>query len=167
MKHFLLTLLGLILLQAVPYAWADFDCRSELSYKWKKEETEQVVQWSTLMQAAATEEVAKQKLSDMIIVERSRVMDACRKVHENLAGCIAGKFSAISRTYQTVGFTARKAIEEAVHADCSAQQGTCLESTTTPPKCDERKIEAETPPEEEHAADDKKGKDAKAGAKKK
>lgn len=121
------------------------------------EDTGHTVYWMSLEAKAPTEEEARQKLNKAALNERAGAEKACRNAHENLSGCIASKYSSLSSSVGTLGFSARKSVEDAINSDCKLQQGRCLGSVVTEVKCSE-KIEAKP---EEAEPESKEGKDKK------
>ena len=108
-------------------AFAEFLCHSSVSYVWKKtqDEAEAEVFWARLDRRAADEAAGKRLIEEALAVERGKALAGCQADHENLAGCVAGKFSSLAPTLQRLSFTQRKSIEDAVNSDCSARQGKC------------------------------------------
>lgn len=92
-----------------------------------------------------------------------RVREECRVRHENVGGCIASKFQTNAAVLRGLGFQARKALEEALQADCEAQRGICRKSEVAAPVCQEivAKVVETAAPE-----GDAKGKEDKKKAKK-
>ena len=147
-------------------AWvnAEFACTAAVSYQWKKEGQEpRSVVWSELSVKAEREEDAKAKLSEQAARELPRARAACAKRHEDLTGCISAKFSAQSSLMAGLSFSARKAVEEAINADCKALQGGCMEAAVAAPACVERKA----PEAAGEGKEDEKGKDGADDKKKK
>jgi len=116
---------------------AEFLCHSSLSFVWKKtqEEAEKEVFWARLERKGIDEAAAKAALEQVIATEKSRALDGCRIDHENLAGCVAGKFSSLAPTLQRLSFTQRKSIEDAVNSDCVSRQGSCSTVKVADPVC--------------------------------
>ena len=108
-------------------AFADFLCHTTVSYVWKKtqEEADKEVFWSRVERKGATEAAAKRTIEEAIVSEKGKALEGCKQDHENLAGCVAGKFSSLASTLQRLSFSQRKSIEDAVNADCFARQGDC------------------------------------------
>jgi len=149
-------------------AGAEFTCRGEVSYKWKtltsklaadkdspaKESEERVVAVGSIERRAPDETAAKGALVAPLERERSRALDLCRVEHENLSGCIANRFGASVGVLNTLGFSAKKALEEAITGDCRVAQGACTEVLVSEITCKE----SATPvPEETKGSESKKG----------
>lgn len=136
---------------------AEFICKAEISYKWTQsvgpkrvvaededtsgdgavsdEAPEHSVFWSLIERRAATEDEAKARAADAAATQKPGAEKACRDLRENLAGCIAGKYASMSSTMQSLGFSARKAMEEAISQDCKKMQGRCLGADIPEIKC--------------------------------
>ena len=161
-KYFLLTATFSLIADT---CWADFTCRTEVQYRWRAESAvvqtgkasatpdpaatpasangEQTVYWALVERKGPTEEEAKRLMADAALQQRSSADKACKQQHENLATCIANKFSALSSTLNSLTFSARRALEEAVTTDCKKQQGACISSFAGDPVCTEKKSEEE------------------------
>ncbi|MCO6429471.1 MAG: hypothetical protein J5J00_01325 [Deltaproteobacteria bacterium] len=174
---FLLTNAVLLCLiwQAPQIARADFICRTEVAYRWKRSESApakpesdetpaaspsssegeaspQEVFWRAVETSGAEEEAVRAKLTEAANQEKLPALEACRREHQNLSGCIASKYQGLAGSFTSLGFSARKALEEAVIQDCTKQQGECLEAVAKEIKCVEKKEEA--PPPDDKAAKD-------------
>lgn len=143
-------------------ALADFVCSADVSYKWKRadEEKEQETNWAHLRHTAKDEEEGKAGVAEAGIREKVKAEAACKSDRENLAGCIAGKQAAMSAVSQNLGFSSRKALDDAIVKDCKQRQGTCLGAALGEAKCSEKKVDAA-------AAEGEEGKEGKAGEEKK
>jgi hypothetical protein len=144
-------LIGLLLLGA-EQATAQVTCRADISYRVTKGESTTEVFFSYVERQAQDEATAKQQVLQSAAREKGRALDACRRTHQDLGGCIGSRLMAQSGTMSAVSFTARKAIEDAVKSDCELTQGTCGEVVLGESACT-----VLTPPAPEPAAGDKKG----------
>ena len=117
--------------------FAEYNCRLDITYKWKpgEEDKEQTVDFSQLAKSADTEEEAKTQLERLVIREKAKAAEKCKRDHQNLSGCVASKFSMMASVHRRLPFSARKSLEKAIEDDCKALQGTCLEAASTDPKC--------------------------------
>ena len=147
----------LLLLMPAAVARAEFTCRAEVSYTWRKgqEETDRQVATVRLEATGADEGAAKAILEDLSIKPREEALARCRQNHENQAACVAARYASYAPTMNTLGFAARKKLEEAIASDCVQSQGSCSAATLGTPTCTEKVVAEETP------AKDAKGKDAK------
>lgn len=112
-------------------------CRAEVRYHWKrdKEETAVGVTVASIEAKGKDEAEAKAKLAEVGSREKIAALEACRKEHENAAGCVARKFDLYGPSLASVGFSGKKRLEEAIERDCAVTQGTCTEATTSEPQC--------------------------------
>lgn len=159
-----LVLLGALLSLGDNKAYAEFSCKAEVSYKWKKAkaENETEVYFSSVERKGLDEAKAKAALSDALAKEKVLAFETCKKEHEDLASCISAKYTSFNSTLQALTFSARKALEEAITSDCGGQVGSCSSSTATDAKCEEVVVSAP-----ESAGKDSAGKDAAKGKEKK
>ena len=143
-------------------ALADFRCSSDVSYKWKKSESEEaVIHWAALDAEGVDEAASKSTLEERVLHEKKKASEACKDLHENLSGCLGAKYSSTASELKALDFSARKALQDAIQTDCKAQQGRCMEISASDAKCVEKK-KAESA--EDTKKDDKgkgKGKDKK------
>jgi hypothetical protein len=127
------TTLGLLINS--PSARAQVICKSEITYSWKRgNDPESTIYFSSLDESAATEELAKAALTARIPREKLRASEACRKLHENLSGCIATKLQT-GGSFSELSFSARKAVEEAAKRDCDGTSGKCTAISSSTPTC--------------------------------
>ena len=125
---------------------AEFICSADVHYKWRRasssenttngeSQNEHTVYWTSIEKQAATEEAAKEMVHKVSLAERGNAERACSTTHQNLSGCIASKYSSLSSSVNSLGFAARKSIEEAIDADCKLQQGKCSGSVVSEINC--------------------------------
>ncbi len=132
---------------------AEFLCRADTSYSWIKEKTaiapsdgktemppkvsrnEMKVFWTSSEARGEDEEKAKAALMNKLEAEREKARESCKKEHENVAFCIASKFSAMKSVLQQLDFEARRTLRDSIASDCAAQQGLCQEAVSTDPTC--------------------------------
>lgn len=126
-------------------ALADVRCRVEISYSWRKTGVEEsaVLPWGILSRKGRDEESTKIDLAAFVLDERIKAKQHCSSRHENLAGCIAAKYSSMEATIKSLDFGARNTLDSAIKDDCKNMQGVCLEVTSTDPVCNEIVIETE------------------------
>ena len=118
---------------------AEFLCRQSVSYQWVKgkEDKGTEVHWITIEAKGKDEADAKSALDEPLTRERKKAKEACQKEHENLAGCIATKYTALGPTLERMGFSQRKGVEDAIQSDCQIHQGTCREVSLGELQCSE------------------------------
>lgn len=122
-----MVVIGLALLVGTTSALAEVRCRSDISFQWKKAEGGEKIDvpWGAVVVRGADEAAAKLELQRRVDEEKLKAHETCRKAHENMSGCFSMKFSAMTATLQSLNFSSRKALEEAISADCKSQQGRC------------------------------------------
>jgi hypothetical protein len=98
---------------------------------------ESTIQLAVVEAKGADEAAAKAALQKASVRQLERVRGECRKRHENSASCIASKFDVTGPTIRGLDFSARKAVEEAIKADCETQRGTCKKVEATEAVCAE------------------------------
>jgi hypothetical protein len=118
---------------------AEFVCKSEISYSWKKEGNEELskVIFAVLEARSDNQELAKAKVESQVLRHTPRASQHCNKEHENLSGCIAAKFTAQASVLDRLSFAARKKLEEAITTDCQARIGACKAVEATEVECQE------------------------------
>jgi hypothetical protein len=121
------TFLAAFIVIADSTASAEFLCRQSVTYQWSKakEDKPTDVHWITVESRGKTEDDAKSSLDEPITREQKRAKEDCQKEHENLAGCVAAKYSSLAPTLERLGFSQRKGVEEAIQNDCQLHQGIC------------------------------------------
>lgn len=108
------------------------------------------------------EAAAKLLLEGELARQKVRASEACVRQHEALGSCVSTKLAANAHVLNSLGFSARTALEEALTTECRSQQGRCMGVEASAAQC--REIAAAAPPA---AEDDKKGDAKKGDAKKK
>lgn len=116
---------------------AEHRCRAEVSYKWKKGETEVTTPWGAVEALGTDEEGAKRELGTVITQAKLRSLAACREAHENLSDCIGTRYAKNATTLQSLPFSARKSLEDSITTDCKGQVGACLDTQLGEPVCTE------------------------------
>jgi len=123
------------LLVPLEEAAAQVRCRAEVHYSWKRAVDDQEAEssprkllFSTVEVDEPTEAMAKMKIQSLLSKEAFRARQECLRQHENLSGCISGKFQALSATMRQLDFEARREIQKSIRDDCNNQQGECLKA---------------------------------------
>jgi len=155
-----------VLLLLLPYtcAFAEVSCSLPVSYEWerrvepsvfergmkgkatemmspKKETSIEFVR--RLIQKGEDEESVKRSLLEKAELLKRGILRECMAVHENYAGCVASRYRAYSSDIRTGGFSARKALEDAIAQDCRNLQGRCHKVIIPDPHCREIKKKGE------------------------
>ena len=136
------TCLLLMLLPGI--AAADFVCKSQLSYKWKKEKAEQEESVDVgLVEAVGKDQAqVKARLEDMLPESKAQALQNCKKEHESVAECLADKFAAMASVLNSMRFEARKSLEQAISADCELRKGLCTTASSSEIVCAEKVTDA-------------------------
>ena len=141
MRNFQLAVFILFFL-ASETVMAEATCESLITYKWARREASNVtpagaitVEVKKIVATGAEEAAIKAKIGEILPVEKGRAMEACRREHESFADCLSAKYAAKASVLNSLRFESRKSFEEAIHQDCSAQQGLCMEATGSEPQC--------------------------------
>lgn len=160
-RNFSFSYLCLVLLMAnVRLALAEFECNSEISYKWKRETEEMVVYVETVYQRGADEESAKKALDNLSKAKEGKALKLCSDMHENQAGCLASRTSVHSQVLGVSSYAVRKDIQKAIQDDCKKQSGDCRGVSRSDAVCKEI-----VDPAAAEGADKKKDKDKGKGEK--
>lgn len=158
-KYFILVAVAFGVL-CPPISAAEFHCEAALSYKWRKDKEEVANEefFSSVEEKGADEVSAKDALTRKIAREKSRAKEECKREHENLSGCIAAKYAAIASVLSSLGFSARKAVQDAIASDCTSIQGVCSQVVSSEPVCKELAVAGGEKSGEEGAKEGEKGK---------
>lgn len=136
MRKLLVAGLLFLALYSPPIVIAEVECKAQVSYKWKKTEGEEQTEDVTAVASTGADEAeAKAKLEAILPEQKRKAWEACRNDHENVAECMATKYTSMSSVISSLGFEARKSLEQAIASDCSAQQGGCTAVVVSESKC--------------------------------
>lgn len=128
----------------------DTEGETEASYK---------VQYSRRVAQASSEEEAKKLLSRMLDKDIFEARLSCARNHENLSGCVAGKFQSMASVLAQLSFSAKKELEGVIQDDCRMQSGRCLMTQASEIACKDVTPKVEVAEEEEEGKEkDAKGK---------
>jgi hypothetical protein len=130
-------ILATILMTATTFgATAEFVCKADVTYSWKRgEEAEAVIYFDSAKANGADEAQAKAALLEKLSPVKLKASENCRKIHENVSGCINTKLTTASASLAALSFSARRVVEEAAAADCQKQSGKCTSVSSTEPTC--------------------------------
>jgi hypothetical protein len=138
---------------------AQATCSAEVSYKWKKGDSEEsTIHWATIRLKGEEEKAVRAALIERVVREKKKASEACKDLHENMSGCLTAKLASSSGNIRGLDFAARRTVSDAITQDCKLQQGRCLEILSPDPTCEVAKA-AETG--EEEVKKDAKGKEKK------
>ena len=112
-------------------------CTAEVGYEWRRGQGDEElkVHRSRIAASGEDEATAKSNLAAVAVDEKAAALKFCRGEHENFSGCLGAKLSAAVATMQALDFSARKALEEAITADCKALSGACTDAYASEPAC--------------------------------
>ncbi len=112
------------------YAEAQVKCTAEVGYvlKAKTGPAEKTITKNIRFAVAATEDEAKAQLKNITTKDGTALLELCRSKHEQLAECMAMGFTRQSSALESLGFAARRSLEEAIKTECEQAQGECLKS---------------------------------------
>jgi hypothetical protein len=137
--------------------YAEFICSSEVKYRWRKGQEEEIVaMWAKIERGATTEVESKTALNKATERERIKAEEYCKREHEDVSGCIATKLNSLQPTLSGLTFSARKKLEESLIDDCQRKQGSCIKVEIAEATCIDNK-----PPEAAATAEDDKAKKKK------
>jgi hypothetical protein len=114
-----------LLIADVHLALAEFECSSEISYKWKRETEEMTVYVETVFKKGDDEESSKRALDMFSKAKEGRALKLCADTHENQAGCLTARTSMHSQILNLSSYAVRKDIQKAIQDDCKKQSGEC------------------------------------------
>ena len=96
---------------------------------------EQQVRVASVERRGKDERAAKAGLLVEVNRQKSRAHEGCKREHESFGDCVSTKLSAKSATIQSLGFSARAKVEEALIEECRLQQGQCVSIDASEPVC--------------------------------
>lgn len=152
--YFFILILGVSPLVFFSVAEAQVICKADLAYGVKKEEGSSKILFEVIERRAGTEEEARRAVADSVTRQQSKAFESCQRQHENVSLCFSARFSSFSSTLQGAGFSARKALEDSIKADCEKLRGTCSGTEVSDAVC----TGLAPPPTPTEEADSKKGK---------
>lgn len=140
---------------------AEVVCTSEVSYRWvrdeqeapkdeatakkgdpkaKKEEPkvnadERLVRFASIERRGKDEQTARAGLLIEVNRQKARAHERCRREHEGFGDCVSTKMSIKGSTLNSLSFSARSKVEEALIDECRVQQGHCTSIDSSEPTC--------------------------------
>lgn len=96
---------------------------------------EQQVRVASVERRGKDERAAKAGLLVEVNRQKSRAHERCKRDHESFGDCVSTKLSAKSSTIQSLSFSARAKVEEALIEECRVQQGQCVSIDASEPVC--------------------------------
>lgn len=96
---------------------------------------EQRMKFATIERRGVDEGAAKAGLLIEVNRQKARAHERCSKDHESFGECVGSKLSAKGTTLNSLSFSARVKLEEALIEECKVQQGRCLGVDSSEPTC--------------------------------
>jgi hypothetical protein len=124
-----------------------------------------VVKMMGIERSAGDEVAAKAALQVEADKQRIKASELCKRDHESFGTCFATKLSNRASVLNSLSFKTRQEVETALSDECKRQQGTCLATEVSEPKCTQ--IGGATPPEQASEGDKKADTSKKPDTKKK
>jgi len=94
-----------------------------------------VVKMMGIERSGADENAAKGALQVETDKQRIRASELCKRDHESFGSCLASKLSNRASVLNSLSFKTRQELETALSEECKRQQGTCLATEVSEPKC--------------------------------
>lgn len=156
----------------VSYAWSRFsedaaieqvDSKTPKTPKTSPGEELIRVHFTSIERRARDEKTARNLLQSDIQRQKARAMQRCKRAHESFGECVSTKLSTKSTVLNSLSFTARSQLEEALIQECQVSRGICGSVTASEPACvttgnDEANDSQEAAESKEGEAKSKKGK---------
>lgn len=96
---------------------------------------EQRVRFATIERRGKDERGAKAGLLIEVNRQKSRAYERCKRDHESFGGCVSTKLSTKTTVLNSLSFSARSKVEEALIEECRVQQGRCVAIESSEPVC--------------------------------
>jgi hypothetical protein len=165
--YFLPPVITSVLLLFPNLARAEFVCSAEVYYKWVKAAVSQSdeparpkngaggevvtpphdrpgssqapsqVRFASVERGGGDEAAAKMALNIELGRQKARASEKCKRDHESFGECLATKLSVKATVLNSLSFSARSQLEQAITEECQAQQGTCMSVESSEPVCRE------------------------------
>jgi hypothetical protein len=121
--------------------------------------SEILVRFASIERRGKSEQDARAGLLVEVNRQKARALDRCRREHESFGDCVSTKMGIKASTLNSLSFSARSKVEEALIDECRVQQGRCGAVDSGEPVC--RDLSAAQAPTTTEEGDSK----AAAGAK--
>ncbi len=161
---------------------ADFICEADVFYNWKPQdftpkkilpadpkpkEEEAVVPppesirefFTTVGEQGVVEEEVTNRLNVKIPLLQRQAAEHCKQTHQDQTLCVSAKLRAGFEQYNKLDYISRRAMVEAMTADCLAKMGKCLDTEVSEIECHINRS-PEVPIEKAGEAGKEAGKDA-------
>jgi hypothetical protein len=98
---------------------------------------EQVVRFVSVERRGPNERTVKMALQIEVNRQKARAHERCKRDHESFGDCVSTKMSTKVATLNSLSFSARSRVEEALIEECRLQQGRCIAVDSGDPVCRE------------------------------
>jgi hypothetical protein len=99
------------------------------------EPNEQRVRFATIERRGKDEGSVRAGLLIEVNRQKARAHERCKRDHESFGDCVSTKMSTKSSTLNSLSFSARSKVEEALIEECKVQQGRCIAIDSGEPTC--------------------------------
>ncbi len=96
---------------------------------------EQRVRCATVERSGKDEGAVRAGLLIEVNRQKARAHERCKRDHESFGDCVSTKLAAKASTLNSLSFSARTKVEEALIQECQAQQGRCVAIDSEEPTC--------------------------------
>ncbi len=96
---------------------------------------EQRVRYATIERSGKDEGAVRAGLLIEVNRQKARAHERCKRDHESFGDCVSTKLAAKASTLNSLTFSARSKVEEALIQECQAQQGRCVAIDSGEPTC--------------------------------
>jgi hypothetical protein len=96
---------------------------------------ELLVRYASVERRGADEETVRAALAPELNRQKARAYERCRRDHEAFGDCVSTKLSVKTSTLNSLSFSARAQVEQALMEECRAQQGRCVAVDSSEIKC--------------------------------
>jgi hypothetical protein len=101
----------------------------------KTSPTESLVRFASIERRGMDEQSARAGLLVEVNRQKARAHDRCRREHESFGDCVSTKMAIKASTLNSLSFSARSKVEEALIDECRVQQGRCTAIDSGEPLC--------------------------------
>jgi hypothetical protein len=160
--HFIISFLTVVVAYAQSSeVSAEVVCTSEVSYRWVRDEQEaprdeaivkkgeaqekneepkvnaqeRLVRFALIERRGKDEQTARAGLLIEVNRQKARAHERCKREHESFGDCVSTKMSIKGSTLNSLSFSARSKVEEALIDECRVQQGHCTSIDSNEPTC--------------------------------
>jgi hypothetical protein len=96
---------------------------------------EQKVRFAQVERRGQDERAAKAGLQIEVNRQKARAYERCKRDHESFGDCVSTKMSTKVATLNSLSFSARSKVEEALIDECRVEQGRCVSIDSDEPTC--------------------------------